>query len=930
MKIHLYLRYSTRLGQSLFIKLHTEKPTELIPLDYLNTEYWHTSIEMDAKSVGNLQYSYHFKEIDGSITTEWGDDRSLDLGIAGKKNIFTFDVWNAASSIENAFLTQPFQQILLKNKASIAAKKPKTITHVFKVKAPLLDPDECLCLLGGHPSLQNWQVEPPMLMSLEGNWWTISVEMVDGKVEKMVEKGVEMVEKMVEALSQPSQHLSQPSQLSHQPSSHIVEYKYGIWNKSQGRFIQFEGGVNRKLPVTHIPSEICVVQDGFARFQEDSFKGAGTAIPIFSLRTEKSFGVGEFTDMHLLVDWAKSVGLKLIQLLPINDTSATDTWTDSYPYASISAFALNPVYLNVEQLAGKKNAAIYKPYAKTQAALNALLVVDYEKVLTTKWEIARLLFKEQQKDWSKDKEYLQYLAENKHWLLPYAAFCYLKAQNGTTDFNQWKSHKVFDVAAVYNLFSDKSVNQDDLQIHLFIQWHLHLQLKNATDYAHQHGIVVKGDIPIGIYRYSCDAWVAPDLYNMNAQAGAPPDDFAEKGQNWGFPTYNWQRMQEDGFAWWKQRFAQMSLYFDAFRIDHILGFFRIWSIPLDAVEGLFGHFVPALPVKAEELLPIGLDYDRLCRPYITDDTIFQEFGDLADTAKHFFLGRQANGRYHLKSGFETQQEVENYLKNTQDFSAEHNARLRTGLFNVISNVLLFEEIGSEGKFFHFRINIEKTSSFKALDAWKQQQLRTIYLDYFYSRQDDFWKIQAMEKLPALKRSTNMLICGEDLGMVPDCVPGVMKDLGFLTLEIQRMPKDPKTAFFHPKDAPYLSVVTPSTHDMSTIRGWWEEDKDQTKRFYNEILQRPGYPPFFCEPWINHQIIEQHFYSPAMWAIFQIQDLMGIDGQLRRENPEDERINVPANPKHYWQYRMHLTIEDLMLEEKFNGMVRAMVAGSGRG
>jgi 4-alpha-glucanotransferase len=739
--------------------------------------------------------------------------------------------------------------------------------------------------------LQNWKVQTPILMHLVGNWWTVSLEL-------------------------------SPSQIK-------TEYKYGVWNKSQGRFMQFEAGLNRTIPEIET-ADTYVLQDGFARFPKDSFKGAGTAIPIFSLRTNKSFGVGEFTDMHLLVVWAKSVGLKLIQLLPINDTAATDTWTDSYPYASISAFALNPIYLNVEQLAGKKDAAIYKPYSTMQILLNELPVVDYEKTLNTKWEIIRLLFKSQQSEWSKDKNYLQYLQENKHWLLPYAAFCYLKAQNGTTDFNQWVSHQIYEVNAVEKLFADKKVNQDDLQIHLFVQWHLHLQLKNATDYAHKNGIVVKGDIPIGIYRYSCDAWVAPELYNMNAQAGAPPDDFAEKGQNWGFPTYNWQQMQEDGFAWWKQRFAQMSLYFDAFRIDHILGFFRIWSIPLDAVEGILGYFVPALPVKAEELYPIGLEYNRLCKPFITDDVLHQEFGDLADLVKQQFLEVAENGQYNLKTNFSTQQKVEKFLSKNSDHSVEVTATLRSGLFNCISNILMFEEDGSEGKSYHFRISIEKTSSFKALDAWKQQQLKSIYYDYFYSRQDDFWKNQAMQKLPALKRSTNMLICGEDLGMVPDCVPGVMQNLGFLTLEIQRMPKDPKTAFFHPKDAPYLSVVTPSTHDMSTIRGWWEEDQAQTKRFYNEILQRPGYPPFFCEPWINHQIIEQHFYSPAMWAIFQIQDLMGIDGQLRRESPDDERINVPANPKHYWQYRMHLSIENLMLEDKFNEVIRGLVAGSGRG
>jgi 4-alpha-glucanotransferase len=208
-------------------------------------------------------------------------------------------------------------------------------------------------------------------------------------------------------------------------------------------------------------------------------------------------------------------------------------------------------------------------------------------------------------------------------------------------------------------------------------------------------------------------------------------------------------------------------------------------------------------------------------------------------------------------------------------------------------------------------------------------LENLYVNYFFRRQDEFWKKEALAKLPFLKRSTDMLVCGEDLGMVPNCVPDVMKQLGMLSLEIQRMPKDPKKQFFHPADAPYLSVVTPSTHDMSTIRGWWEEDRTLSQKFYNNELGQPGTAPYFCEPWIVKSIINQHLYSPAMWSIFQIQELLGISEKLRRENPNDERINVPANAKHYWRYRMHISLEDLMKEEEFNNELKGYVEASGR-
>jgi 4-alpha-glucanotransferase len=648
------------------------------------------------------------------------------------------------------------------------------------------------------------------------------------------------------------------------------------------------------------------------------------AIPVFSLRTHNSWGVGEFTDIPLLADWAKHTGLRLLQLLPINDTTATHTWTDSYPYAAISAFALHPIFINVEQLAGKKHASVLKPYLKKQKELNVQPAVDYEGVMQTKWDILRQLYDLQKADWIKDTDYQTWYQSNQHWLAPYAAFCWLRDANSTSDFGQWSKHSVYKPAEIDKLLDPKHKSFDQIGLHLFVQWHLHLQLKAAVDYAHGLGLSLKGDIPIGIYRYSCDAWVAPELYNMNAQAGAPPDDFAEKGQNWGFPTYNWARMKADGFAWWKQRFEQMSLYFDAFRIDHILGFFRIWSIPMDAVEGILGQFVPAIPVTEAELRQAGagFDYDRYCKPYITEQVLHQLFGGNAAQVVTQFLQARPDGRYAFKPEFDTQRKVEAWM-NAQKPS-DFLTQVREGVYELQSNVILMP--APEG--YAFRFGIEKTSSFQHLPEGVKAALKNLYVNYFYRRQDDFWQREAMEKLPALKAATQMLICGEDLGMVPACVPDVMEALGILSLEIQRMPKATGITFFHPKDAPYLSVVTPSTHDMSTIRGWWEEDRSLTQRFYNEILQRPGDAPYFCEAWVNRIILEQHFHSPAMWAIFQLQDLLGMDAALRRENPADERINIPANPKHYWRYRAHIALEDLLKAEGFNAGVRRLVDDSG--
>jgi 4-alpha-glucanotransferase len=307
--------------------------------------------------------------------------------------------------------------------------------------------------------------------------------------------------------------------------------------------------------------------------------------------------------------------------------------------------------------------------------------------------------------------------------------------------------------------------------------------------------------------------------------------------------------------------------------------------------------------------------------------LLELFGDLVEDAKRQFLNRSAIGTYALKPEFATQRDVEGYFASLE--KGKRNEQLKEGLFDLISNVLLIEAPGSAGAAFHFRLGMEQTSSFRRLDQPTQARLKELYVDYFYRRQDVGWRREALQKLPALKRVTNMLICGEDLGMVPACVPEVMKQLGLLGLEIQRMPKALNTDFSRPASASYLSVVTPATHDMSTLRGWWLEDKNITQKFFNQELRQGGPAPSSCEPWVSREIVRQHLESPAMWSIFQLQDLLGMDEALRRPDVEAERINVPGESHFYWRYRMHLTLEKLAQAESFNRLLDNMVHQSGR-
>ena len=895
MKIDFYLRFHTKFGQSLAITgnvpaLGGDERDKVLPMSFLSDELWQASIEIDPSDIDTLQYRYVFIDENGDMKTEAEKERFVEI----KKSMHDFlviDLWNDASSVENCFYSAPFQEVFFKDPKKLKLKKNQAYTHQFKIKAPLLANNEVVCLLGSSESLGRWNNDTPILLSKKGSWWIVSLDI-------------------------PAEEFA-------------LSYKYGVYNLKRGEFVQFETGDNRILHNDGSINKKTIIHDGFLKLPVNRWKGCGVAIPVFSLRTNSSFGVGEFNDIKLLVDWANEVGLRMIQLLPINDTSATNTWKDSYPYAAISAFALHPIYINLQKVAGKKGVQIIKALNKKQKQLNQLAEIDYEQVINFKMNALRELFELEKLDFLKEEKFKEFFEDNHNWLVPYSAFCFLRDKYGTSDFSKWKTHAAYNIEEVERLCNPKSKTFGQIAFHLYVQYQLHLQLKDAADYAHKRGVALKGDIPIGIYRYGCDAWTAPELYNMHLQAGAPPDDFAVKGQNWGFPTYNWKKMEEDHFDWWKQRFHQMSNYFDAFRIDHILGFFRIWSIPTDAVEGILGSFIPALPVDVNEFGERGIwfEYDRFCKPYIVNGIVHQTFNSDSEFVKTHFLQKNTRGGYDLKEEFDTQRKVEDYFASQDD--TEENNKIKRGLFDLISNVILLEEPNSNKQQLHFRIAIDQTSSFQQLDEATRPKVWELYINYFYRRQDDFWKKEAMKKLPALKDATNMLVCGEDLGMVPHSVPEVMQALGILSLEIQRMPKNSNIEFFHPKDAPYLSVVTPSSHDMSTIRGWWEEDREKTQRFFNTILQEAGPAPYFCEPWINRAIVLQHLYSPAMWSIFQLQDFLGMSEKLRRQDPHEERINVPANPSHYWNYRMHLGLEQLIKEKEFNAELKDYITNSGR-
>lgn len=886
MNVVLHINYRTHWGQKLVVL--TNSDMDIQDMIYEDNDQWALNISADEKE---LRYRYAVVHPDGRLEKEVGMERVMRLHLISTQTLLVYDSWREAG--QDALMSSPFTSVFFQKELRFLSKRKEEYpykSYILTARASCIPTGCRLCVVGSDTSFGKWDASKALLMEpdADGTWFTSFVP---------------------------------------QNAKQTIYYKYALYDLTQRRVLEYESiEQDRQLKPQRLSKSTVWYNDEQPRFSLDKPKGAGVAIPVFSLRSNTGYGVGQFSDLKLVADWAEKTGLSLIQVLPINDTTSTYTWTDSYPYSAISVFALHPLYLDLSPLESLLDAKDRNALRNEQIALNGLTQIDYERVIKFKWKYIRLAYSKEKEKVFSSKEYRQFFEERKKWLVPYAAFCFLRDKNGTAVFSEWKDYAIFSEKKVLALSNEKSKDYDAIAVNYYVQFLLHKQLKDAADYAREKGVIMKGDIPIGISRNSCDAWVAPELYNMDVQAGAPPDAFSTTGQNWGFPTYNWQNMAKDGYGWWRMRLHSMSEYFDTFRIDHILGFFRIWEIPLHSVEGLLGYFSPALPLSASELISKGVWFNanRLCMPYITSTILQEIFGKDAKYVQSAFMEEYETQQYRLKEEFNTQKKIEDYfLKNP--IEGQH---LKAKLFDLINDVVLIEDKYAPAHY-HPRIAMHYTRSYRDLDGEQKRILDVIYIDYFYKRNNDFWWGKAMEKLPAIRYATNMLVCGEDLGMVPASVPDVMRRLSLLSLIVQRMPNDSSVEFAELWKAPYLSVCSPSSHDTSGLREWWEEDRAATQRFFNNVLGERGEAPITCEPWIVNRIIQQHLSAPSMWTVFPVQDLLAMDKSLRYANYKEERINLPANPKHYWRYRIHLPMEELIREKKFNDELRNMVMNTNR-
>ena len=890
MTVQFNIKYKVMFGEQIVANIQTEEGELKLPLETTDGQRWACDwcVESPEKS-----YTYYYSvEREGrAVKTEWLIIKhQLDVNAKKAVAYTLYDHWKAmpedAYLYSSAFTDCINHQAPQEMKLEMGSKIVRLI-----VRAPQLRDGERLGVLGADKALGVWDVQKilPMIQHTYNEW----VADIDA---------------------------------THLEGSHL-EFKFVAFRNAKNELL-WETSMNRTVDLPEMKAgELVSYELDQAFFALYNRKLAGTQVPVFSLRTRKSAGIGDFGDLKTMIDFVASTGQKVLQLLPINDTTITHTWTDSYPYSCISVFAIHPQYVDLHALPELKDAKARAEAEKTRAELNALDKIDYEKVNDFKINYLRQIFNQEGEKMMKTAEYKAFFQASELWLVPYAQYSYLRDKNGTADFNQWPDHQVWDEAERKVLADPKTAAYKNVAFFYFVQFVLDRQMQEAHEHAKAKGVILKGDIPIGVNRNGCDVWTEPKYFNLNGQAGAPPDDFSANGQNWGFPTYNWFEMLKDGCQWWNRRFQNMARYFDAYRIDHVLGFFRIWEIPVHSVHGLLGQFAPALAMSREEIESYGLHFqeDRFTRPFITDWVLDRVFHERAGEVKEKYLDRLDDERYQMKPEVDTQRKVEALFA---DVTNEKELWLRDGLYALISDVLFVRDHTNPGVF-HPRISAQLDFIYESLYDNDKAAFNRLYNDYFYRRNNQFWYQEAMKKLPKLVQATRMLVCAEDLGMVPDCVPWVMDELKILSLELQSMPKDPSVKFGHLSRNPYRSVCTISSHDMPTLRMWWDENIQRTQEYYNTMLYRQGSAPHPLPGWLASDIISRHLTSPSMLCILSIQDWLATDEALRLPDADAERINIPANPKHYWRYRMHLNIEDLAADKRFVQNITEMISQSGR-
>lgn len=650
----------------------------------------------------------------------------------------------------------------------------------------------------------------------------------------------------------------------------------------------------------------------------------GLFVPVSALRTKRSCGIGEFLDIIDLAQLCKKANISLIQILPVNDTG----W-DSSPYNLVSAFALNPCYIALERLPAAhaflpRIRALRKKYDTHQR-------IAYQEVLTEKLKIARSIFEAQASVFEEslknpESDEAQWLDDN-GWIASYAVFKNIKEQNFQSAWYTWTNLRTPTKEELKIAWECPPLKKN-YNFYIWLQYQLHCQLLEAVNACQKLGIMLKGDIPILLNRDSCDVWANHALFRIDITAGSPPDAENDKGQNWGFPCYFWQNHKEDGYRWWKERLRKIDQYFNAFRIDHVLGFFRIWAIPCGESTARLGTTVPYTTVSQVELKKLGFDDGRIhwmSEPHMSTQSIMN-VNDNDYLNSHGELQKVAD-RIHEEElwVFKSEIKCEADLAN-RGLKPACEKLLREKWFDRMLIKLRQKTHGEE--LYTIAWDFKNTSAWHSLsDAEKHKFLELQKSQY--KKSEEIWKKQGEEILRQLCSSVSMQAFAEDLGAVPPCVPEVLEKLNIFSLKLIRWERNwesPEKNFTPLSQYKAFSLTTPSTHDSSTLETWWNNELNHHERLdllkALDISRTKIADESLTED--NAAIILKAIVkSPSKLVVFQIQDLLTLIAD-KLELEGDQRINTPGTVNdRNWTYRLPCGIETLRADKDFIAKLRSL-------
>jgi 4-alpha-glucanotransferase len=625
----------------------------------------------------------------------------------------------------------------------------------------------------------------------------------------------------------------------------------------------------------------------------------GVVVPLFSLHSKKSVGIGEFLDLIPFGKWAKQCNLNLIQLLPVNDTGE-----ESSPYSARSAFALNPVHIRLQEIEGAEEILGDEPIEHRKKFAKDPRI-PYVEVVRYKRHALKTIFNKKRDEILADEHFKKWIEQNE-WVRSYAEFCAHKAENHEASWKLWQKKG--------------KLKESDVIFQKWMQWVAEEQFLKAVCELNKLGIRLKGDIPILINEDSADVWHYPHLFSLDNRAGAPPDMFCYSGQNWAFPTYKWDNIEKENFGWWRARIKQMAKFYHAYRIDHVLGFFRIWVVPETEYTGILGHFVPSVPIHIDELRRLGIPEETvryLISPNFGEEQLQNRFGAATEYAKQkYFEHLQGSwGRYILRDEYRSERAI---------MFMEEEQPIKDALLNVYWNRVFTPSSTEEILYpYWYWYNAPVLLTLPEHEA---NAIGSV-IKSNEAQQEDLWGKNGRKLLKVLAEEADMLVCAEDLGAVPNCVPGVLKDLGILALRVERWSRNWKhngMPYIPLSQYPRLSVCTTSNHDSSTLLGLWNEHDFDKELYWRHIGQNGEAPAVLNSEHIK-LIIKNLFYSNSLVAILPIQDFMALSQKFIPKDPETDRVNTPGTiGQQNWSWKMPCLLEDLLEENELNNKIAELV------